>query len=179
MQRGGHHQAERHVADALAHHALALHGVGHHVRQGTIVANAARQVKLHTLFDALVHDAGLQHALVDGRGNRTRTADAIDRPQVVLVSCVGKAAFFNVHSQAGAEQRLLDVVSGQRVAGKQLVDVAVAQQLADESAAAGVHDRRAAHQQRLAGTLAVLEQLPGDLSGSPRLWVSPWRPRCS
>ena len=68
----------------------------------------------------------------------------------MLVAGFGDARVGQVHAQAGAEQRLLDVVRGQGVAGEQLVDVAAANQLAQRGAAAGVDDRRPADEQRLA-----------------------------
>ncbi len=87
---------------------------------------------------------------LDGLADAAGAADAVDRPQMMLVPRFGQIAALQVHAQAGAEQRLLDVVRGQGVAGEQHVDVAAANQLAQVLAAAGVHDRRAADQQRLA-----------------------------
>ena len=50
-------------------------------------------------------------------------ANAIDRPQVMLVAGFGQIAALQMDAQAGAEHRLLDVVRGQGVAGEQRVDV--------------------------------------------------------
>ena len=48
-----------------------------------------------------------------------------------------------IDAERGAEQRLLDVVHGQRVAGEQDVDEAAANQLLEMRRSAGVHDHRA------------------------------------
>ena len=81
----------------------------------------------------------------------------------MLVAGFGDVAAFEMHAQAGAEQRLLDVVRGQRVAGEQHVDVAVADELAKVRHAAGMHDGRSADEQSLAAACASAEQLVGDL----------------
>ena len=96
--------------------------------------------------------------------NRAAAADAVDRPQVVLVARFGDAGVGQVHAQARAEERLLDVVRGQGVAGEQLVDVAAANQLAKSRPAAGVDDRRAADDERLAAAAAIVHQVAGDLA---------------
>ena len=57
-------------------------------------------------------------------------ADAVDRPQVMLVAGFDDVAAVEAHAEAGAEQGLLDVVRGQGVAGEQPVDVAAADQRA-------------------------------------------------
>ena len=49
---------------------------------------------------------------------------------------------FEIDAERGAEERLLDVVHGERVAGQQHVDVAGANQLLKVRRPAGVHDDR-------------------------------------
>ena len=56
-------------------------------------------------------------------------ADGVDRPQVVLVALLGRQAAVERDAQAGAVERLLDVVRGQGVAGEEHVEVAEADQL--------------------------------------------------
>ena len=105
-----------------------------------------------------------EHALLDRGANRAAAANAVDRPQVMLVARFGDAGVGQVNAQARAEQRLLDVVRRQRVAGEQLVDVAAANQLAHGRPAAGVDDRRPADDQRLAAAAAVGDQVAGNLA---------------
>src|SRR5215207_4293667 len=83
---------------------------------------------------------------------------------MMLVAGVDDRAFAEVHAETGTEQRLLDVVRRQGVAGEQFVDVSIANQLAHERPAAGVDDRGTADEQRLAGPPAISEELPCDFS---------------
>ncbi len=82
-------------------------------------------------------------------------ANAIDRAQVMFVPRLGQVAVLQMHAEAGAEQRLLDIMRGQSVAGEELVDVAGADEIGDKLAAAGVDDRRPADQKRLAAFARV------------------------
>ena len=50
-------------------------------------------------------------------------ADRVDRPHVVPMPAFDGLAGLEVDAERGAEQRLLDVVNGQGVAGEQDVDV--------------------------------------------------------
>ena len=70
-----------------------------------------------------------EHAAFDRRADAAGAANAVDRPQVMLVARLGQAAAVEIDAQAGAEQGLLDVVGGQGVAGEEHVDVAHADQL--------------------------------------------------
>ena len=83
---------------------------------------------------------------------------------VVFVPGVGQAALVEIHSQARAKEGLLDVVCGQGVAGKQHVDVAAADQLAEKLAAAGVHDRRPSDHERLSARRPIAGQIVSDLA---------------
>ena len=150
---------------------LGFEHVGDHVGQRAVVADAAGQQEIDVVLHAFVHDAGGEHALVDRVANRAAAANAVDRPQVMLVAGLGNARLVEMDAQAGAEERLLDVVRGQRVAGKQLVDVAAANQRAQDRSAAGVDDRRAADDQRLAAGSPVVHQLAGDLADERTLWA--------
>ena len=53
------------VADLGAHLPLGLEHVGDHVGQRAVVADAAGQQEIDVVLDALVHDAGREHALLD------------------------------------------------------------------------------------------------------------------
>ena len=93
--------------------------VGDHLGQRAVVANAAGQQEIDVVAHAFVHDAGGQQAGFDGLADAAGAADAVDRPQVMLVAGLGQVAPLEIDAQAGAEQGLLDVVRGQRVAGEQ------------------------------------------------------------
>src|SRR5690242_9012164 len=67
------------------------------------------------------------------------------------------------HAQARAKQGLLDVVRGERIAGKQAVDVAAADQTRHVLDAAGVNDGWSTDEQRLAPFLASANQFEGNL----------------
>src|SRR5437764_15455017 len=101
---------------------------------------------------------------MDGLDNSAGAANAIDRAQVMLVASLGQVAALQVHAQAGSEHRLFDVVGGQRIAGKELIDVAASQQPANVLGASRVHDRPAADQQALAPFATSLEPLGGNLA---------------
>ena len=51
----------------LAHLPLGVEHVGDDLRQRAVVADAAGQHERDVVLDALVHDAALEHALLDGR----------------------------------------------------------------------------------------------------------------
>ena len=55
----------------------------------------------------------------------------VDRAHVMPVAAFDRFAGFEIDAERGAEERLLDVVHGERVAGEQHVDVAAANQLAE------------------------------------------------
>ena len=71
------------------------------------------------------------------------------RPDVVLVAVLDAAALRQVDAERGAEQRRLDVVGGQRVAGEQHVDEAGVDQRDHRRRGAGVHDAGAADPEHL------------------------------
>ena len=59
--------------------------------QRAVVADAAGQQEIDAVADALVHDARGEHAALDGLADAAGAADAVDRPQVVLVARLGQA----------------------------------------------------------------------------------------
>ena len=73
MQHRGDHQAEVDVFDPGPHLGLGLEHVGDHVRQRAVVADAAGEQELDIVLDAGVHDARLQHPLLDRRGESSRS----------------------------------------------------------------------------------------------------------
>ena len=102
-----------------------------------------------------------EHAAFDRLADPAGAANAVDRAQVMFVARLGQVAAIEIDAQAGAEEGLLDVVRGQGVAGEEHVDIAHADELLEELAAAGVHDGRPADQQRLAARGAVCGQFAG------------------
>ncbi len=103
-----------------------------------------------------------ENALLHRLANAAGAADAVDRPQMVGVARLGRLSLVEIHAQAGAEEGLLDVVRGQGVAGKQHVDVAQANHLLEELAAAGVNHGGSGDDQGLAARSAIFGQFAGD-----------------
>ena len=89
---------------------------------------------------------------------------------------LGRQPALERDAQAGAVERLLDVVRGQGVAGEEDVQVAGADQPADVLAAAGVDDRRAEHREDLLAGLRACAASPRRSRGRSRPWASRWRP---
>ena len=74
-------------------------------------------------------------------GSQTAGAeDRVDGAHVVAVAALDRAPALHVDAERRAVERLLDVVHGERVAREQHVHVAVADQIAEVGAAAGVDD---------------------------------------
>ena len=105
------------------------------------------------MLNALVHDPLSQQTLFDRLADAAQSPHAIDRAQVVFVSLFGGAAVFHRDAEAGAEERLLDVVGGECVAGEQHVDVVAADEPAQQLAAACVNNGRSGHDQNFAAAL--------------------------
>ena len=70
----------------------------------------------------------VERSLGDGGLDATQPANGIDGPQVVLVPFLRRQPALQRYPQAGAVQGGLDVMRGQRVAGEQHVQEAVADQ---------------------------------------------------
>jgi hypothetical protein len=118
------HDREAHVGQLRTHGALALDDVGVDVGQGAVVADGTHEHERLAGLDHRVHDAAGQHPGADGLADRSRGADRVDRADVVLVAVRHTGALGEVDAEGRAEQRGLDVVGGQCVAGEQDVDVA-------------------------------------------------------
>src|SRR6185312_5221988 len=97
--------------------------VGVDVGQRTVVAHRAHQHERLAGLHHRVHHAAGQDAGVHRGLDRPGGADGVDRADVVLVTVRHAGALRQVDAERGAEQRGLDVVGGQRVAGEQAVDV--------------------------------------------------------
>ena len=134
---------------AGSHLALGFEHVGDHVGQGAVVADAAGEQKVDVVLTHSYMMPDLSDALVDRVPDRPAAANAVDCAQMMFVAGFGDAGVGEVDAEARAEQRLFDVVRGERVAGEQLVDVAAANKLAQVRAAAGMDDRRPADDERL------------------------------
>src|SRR5262249_7133577 len=130
MQHRRGHQAKTDSANLLAHHVLGDQNVGDDFRQRPVVADAAGQDEWNLVLDALEHDAALEGAFLDGRLDAAEPADLVDGAQVMLMPFLGGQAAIEPYAEAGAEERLLDVVSRQGVAGKEEIEKAEADQLA-------------------------------------------------
>ena len=83
---------------------------------------------------------------------------------MMFVAVFDRNPLIEPHPQARAEQRLLNVVRRQRIAGEELVDVAGPNEFAQVLAAAGVNDRRPADDERLASLAPIAKQLARDLA---------------
>ena len=77
----------------------------------------------------------------DGRGDRAGLADGVERPHVVLVA-VRAALRGDLHAEAGAVERRLDVVRRERVAREQDVDEPRLDERDHRRDGAGVDDTR-------------------------------------
>ena len=108
---------------------LRLAQIHDRVGNRSVVADAAGEHVLDVVPDALVHDARRQHALLDRLPQAARAADRVDRAHVMAMAAVNRLAGFEIDAERRAEQRVLDVVDGERVAREQHVDVAGANQL--------------------------------------------------
>ena len=96
-------------------------------------------------------------------------ADRVDRADVVLVAVLDARADGQVDAERRAEERRLDVVGGERVAGEQHVDEAGVDQRDHRRRRAGVHDAGPADpQDPLAGGLHLAHPV-GDLAHQQRL----------
>src|SRR5687767_2397472 len=73
------------------------------------------------------------------------------------------AAVFEIDSERSAEQGLLDVMHGHRVAAEQRLHVAFADQISQMLRAACVDDHGSGNDHHLATALADTTPLPGDL----------------
>src|SRR6185437_15088268 len=111
------------------------------------------------MANAFIHDTAFQDAPLDGPANATESPHGIDGAQMMLVSFLHRQAAIQRNAETGAEQRLLDVVRRQGVAGEQDVDVAGANQLADMLDAAGMdHGGTEDGEDFLAGRLGTLHR---------------------
>ncbi len=82
----------------------------------------------------------------------------------MLVAGLGDAGVVEVDAEAGAEERLLDVVRGQGIAGEELVNKSSADELAEGGAAAGVDDSRTADDKRFTAGAAIGDEIAGDFA---------------
>ena len=101
--------------------------------------------------------------MFDGTADSSQTSNAVDRPQMMLVSRFHNVAAIQSHAQAGSKQSLLDVMSRQCVAREEDIDIAGANESANVLAAASVHDRWSTHNERPAAVLFGAEQLLSNL----------------
>ena len=164
MQRRGDHQAKGDAAEFFAHELLRHEHVGDDVGQRAVVADAAGQQVIDPVAHALIHHPRAEFALFHRRPDPAQPADAVDRAEVMCVARFGQDPAIEINAQAGAEQGLLDVVRGQGVAGQEHVDIAQANDLFEELAAAGVHDGGTGDDRRAPARGPVLGQLPRDLA---------------
>lgn len=171
MKRRGDHQAERHVADLLAHAGLSDERVGDHFGERAIIADAAGEQKLDIVSHALVHDPAFELAACNRLADAAGAANTIDRPQVVLVAGFDDVAAVESNAETGAVESLLDVVRRQSVTGKEAVDVAAADEVREMLDTAGVNDRRAADEQGLATVATRADQFVGDLADRNSFWL--------
>src|SRR4051812_27135588 len=149
------HQAVRDIVDGGAHLPVGLQPVRYHVRQRTVVADAAGEEEVDAMLNAFVHDARREPALVDGRADRPAAAYPVNGSQMMFVAGGGDTGIVEMDAEARAERGLLDVVRSRRIARKELVDVPAADQFTNSWPSPRVNDGRAADDQRFAALLAV------------------------
>ena len=116
---------------------------------------------------------------LDRPGDPARSPDGVDRSQMVLMTMLDRLAERQRNAQARAEQRLLDVVGGQRIAREEHLHPALPDQPGDLRRRPGVHDRRATHQQHLLPFGTSRPHGVDDGLHADRLWASRSRPSSS
>ena len=115
-------------------------------------------------------------------------ADGVDGAHVMAMAAFDRLAGFEIDAERGAEERLLDVVHGERVAGEQHVDVAGADQILEVGAAAGVHDDRPGDERDAAAGLPSTSRIIAAMRATPTstrrsdetslvMNAKPWRSR--
>ena len=80
----------------------------------------------------------------------------------MFVASLCQISLFEKNAQAGAEDRLLDIVRSERITRKEVVHITIAYQPAEILAASGVDNRRAADNQRFASRPTVFYHFPRD-----------------
>ena len=125
VERGGDEDRAGRLDGVLPHGVLRRERVAVHAGQRAVVANRAGQHVRDPLGHQRVHDAALDepglHGALDGAGG----AHPVDGAHVQPVAALGRLAGV-AHAERGAEDRGLDVVHGDRVAGQHRLHVAVA-----------------------------------------------------
>ena len=117
VQRRRDENRHRRFRRVALHRVLPGDRIGDDVREGTIVANRAGENKGHLVHHARVHDAVLDDALLHGVCDRPRGAYPVDRTHMETVTARRRFAGAR-HSQRRTEDRRLDVVHRDSVAGE-------------------------------------------------------------
>ena len=147
MQHRAHHQRVGHADKLRTHRPLRFQGVGNYFRQRTVVANRPREHETGFLAHTLVHHALAEDAFGHGRRDAAGRADRIDRAHMVLVPFLGHRPFAQINAERRAVERVLNVVRGERVAGKEQVHVTPGDQFLQMLSGTGVNDGRPADDQ--------------------------------
>ena len=124
MQHGREHEGQPDTGQARPHPLLSDHHVGDHVWQRAVVPDRACQHDVNPMLYGRLHDPRLEVSALHHLPQAAGRPNPVDRPHVVLMSVLGGLAALDVDPERGAEQGRLDVVHGQRVAGKQHLDEA-------------------------------------------------------
>src|SRR5262249_49774894 len=161
-----HRREDYHDADALESCRIAILGldeIRQRLRQRAIVSNAAGEYDIDAVAHAFVHDAAGEESALDRCVDAARTADRVDRADVMAVAAFHSAAAIEIDSERGAVERLLQVVNRECVAGEQHLYISAADQIGEVSGAAGVDcDWPGDERDSAAGRLDLPHQ-PGDL----------------
>ena len=118
---------------------------------------------------ALVHDPARQLPALDRLADAAQPADRVDRAEMVLVPLIGRKSLVERDAETRAVERLLDVVRRQGIAGEEHVDEAVANQLGNQFAPAGVDHGRSQDGEHLVARRTRLAHGRRDLANAHRL----------
>src|SRR6185503_20442891 len=90
----------------------------------------------------LVHHPGLHEARLDGLAHAAQAVDGVNRVEVVAAAALDRASARLAHAEAGADDRLLEVVDREGVAGEDDVHPALADEAGERGRPARVDDGR-------------------------------------
>ena len=99
MQHGREGDHQRDVLQRNCVAVLRLAQVHDRVGQRTVVSNTPREHIVHAVADALEHDPGPQHSLIDRGLQAAGSADRVDRAHVMTVSTLDRSAGLEVDAQ--------------------------------------------------------------------------------
>src|SRR6185295_1568964 len=112
------------------------------------------------MADALIKNAAGQHSLLDCPRNRAAPADGVNCFKVMPVTATDRQPALQVYSKRSSQQRLLQVVNGDRFPAEQHLHITFADELRQMLPSTGVDYYRPRHDYYLAALLTNSPQFP-------------------